>query len=129
MPTSEAITRGLRVQVESTYMPERSDPAADRWFFSYRITLRNEGERPVQLINRHWIITDSDGHVEEVRGPGVVGRQPRLEPGEEFEYTSFCPLGTSFGTMHGSFDMVTDEGERFAAEIAPFSLAQPYSIN
>ena len=129
MPTSEAITRGIRVQVESRYVPERSDPAEQRWFFAYTIRISNEGSETVQLLNRHWTITDHNGDVEEVRGPGVVGKQPVLQPGQSFEYTSFCPLGTSFGTMHGSYEMATAEGERFDVEIAPFALSEPYAIN
>lgn len=129
MPRSEAMTSGVRVRVESKYHPERSRPGENEWFFSYRITVSNEGTRTVQLLTRHWTITDANGHVEEVRGPGVVGQQPVLAQGESFEYTSFCPLGTSFGTMHGTYQMVTDSGERFDAEIAPFQLGEPYSIN
>jgi len=129
MPTSEALTRGIRVAVESRYHPERSHPADNRWFFSYAIRISNEGDETVQLLARHWVITDSEGKVEEVRGPGVVGRQPTLAPGESFEYRSFCPLGTAFGTMHGTYRMVTGSGEPFDAEIAPFALGEPYSIN
>ena len=129
MPTSEAVTRGVRIHVESRYHEERSNPAADEWFFSYTIRIANEGDRTVQLLTRHWVITDSTGQVQEVRGPGVVGKQPRLAPGASFEYTSFCPLKTSFGTMQGSYQMVTDNGEPFDAEIAPFALGRPYSIN
>jgi ApaG protein len=129
MPTSEAVTRGVRVQVESHYHSERSDPTKKEWFFSYRIVVRNEGDEPVRLMTRHWVITDADGGVQEVRGPGVVGQQPLLAPGQSFEYTSFCPLATSFGTMHGTYRMVTDAGEPFDAEIAPFALGEPYSIN
>jgi len=129
MPTSEALTRGIRVAVESRYHPERSHPGDNRWFFSYAIRISNEGHETVQLLARHWVITDSDGKVEEVRGPGVVGRQPTLAPGESFEYRSFCPLGTAFGTMHGTYHMVTGSGEPFEAEIAPFALGEPYSIN
>jgi ApaG protein len=129
MPTSEAVTRGVRVDVESTYHEERSNPAAEEWFFSYRIRIANEGGETVRLLTRHWVITDSTGRVQEVRGPGVVGQQPRLAPGESFEYTSFCPLKTSFGTMQGSYQMITDSGETFDAEIAPFALGQPFSIN
>ena len=129
MPTSEAVTRGVRVEVESFYVPSRSDPAQQEWFFAYRIKITNEGSLTVQLSSRHWIITDANGRVEEVRGPGVVGQQPILAPGESFEYTSFCPLGTPFGTMHGTYQMTAREGERFDAEIAPFTLSQPYAIN
>jgi len=129
MPHSEAITRGFRVQVESTYVPERSDPANKQWFFAYRIRVANEGDETAQLVSRHWIITDANGKVEEVRGPGVVGKQPILSPGRSFEYTSFCPLGTSFGTMHGTFQMVTSSKTEFDIVVAPFSLSEPYAIN
>ena len=129
MNTSEAITRGVVVHVESTYIPERSDPFGDRWFFAYRIRISNGGDEAVQLINRHWIITDANGRVEEVKGPGVVGQQPILEPGESFEYTSFCPLETPFGTMQGSYQMTSESGESFDAEIAEFSLSEPMTVN
>lgn len=110
-------------------MPERSNPDKGAWFFAYTVLVTNEGEDTVQLVSRHWIITNADGEVEEVRGPGVVGAQPVLAPGESFEYTSACPLPTAFGTMHGSYQMVTEAGERFDAEIAPFSLSMPYAVN
>lgn len=129
MPTSESVTRKIRIRVESHYDPERSDPGRDRWFFVYTIRIANEGSEPVQLISRHWIITDADGKVEEVRGPGVIGEQPVLEPDQSFEYSSGCPLGTAFGTMHGTYQMVTRNGEHFDAEIAPFALSLPYAIN
>ncbi|HVO26603.1 MAG TPA: Co2+/Mg2+ efflux protein ApaG [Candidatus Margulisiibacteriota bacterium] len=126
---SEAITRGIRIQVQSRYVPERSQPQQSQWFFVYHVRISNEGTEPAQLVSRHWIITDANGHVEEVKGPGVVGKQPMLGPGEEFEYTSFCPLPTPFGTMHGTYQMVTPDGRTFDAEIAPFSLAEPHAIN
>ncbi len=107
--SSDATTQGVRVQVRARYSAEHSDPQRSQWFFLYTIRIANEGERPVQLLTRHWTITDATGHVEEVRGPGVVGVQPRLEPGEDFEYTSGCPLQTPFGSMEGSFQMVTEE--------------------
>ena len=129
MFTSEATTRGIRVRVQSRYVPERSQPAHNEWFFIYTIRISNEGTEPAQLISRHWIITDANGHVEEVKGPGVVGQQPLLAPGESFEYTSACPLRTQFGTMHGTYQMVTDTEAGFNAEIAPFSLAEPHAIN
>ena len=129
MPSSEAVTEGIRVRVEASYSPERSQPSAQRWFFLYEITLTNEGSATVQLLERHWIITDGRGGVEEVRGPGVVGVQPTLRPGESFQYTSGCPLRTSFGTMHGSYLMVTPTGRRFEVQIAPFALSEPYGIN
>lgn len=129
MPNSEAFTRGFRVQVESTFVPERSDPATKQWFFAYRIRVANEGQETAQLVSRHWVITDANGKVEEIRGPGVVGKQPVLSPGRSFEYTSFCPLATSFGTMHGTFQMITQSREEFDVTVAPFSLCEPYAIN
>lgn len=127
--TSDATTRGVRVEVEARYVPERSDPKAARWFFAYHIRITNHGSERVRLVTRHWIISDSHGRTEEVRGPGVVGEQPVLDPGESFEYTSFCPLGTSFGSMRGSYHMVAASGAEFDAEIAPFSLAEPFAVN
>jgi len=115
--------------VQSNYVPERSEPEQNQWFFVYNVRIANEGRETAQLISRHWIITDGNGRVEEVKGPGVVGKQPVLGPGEAFEYTSFCPLPTPFGTMHGTYQMVTGDGARFDAEIAPFSLAEPHAIN
>ena len=129
MTNSEAVTRNLRVQVKARFIPERSKPDERLWFFTYAIRITNEGDEPVQLVSRHWVITDSMGKVEEVRGPGVVGQQPHLEPGESFEYTSACPLRTSFGTMQGTYQMITAGGVRFDARIAPFALGEPYSIN
>jgi len=126
---SEAETRGVHVRVDSKFESERSDPDSGSWFFSYTVRIRNVGQETVQLISRHWIITDAEGRVEEVRGPGVVGQQPVLQPGQAFEYTSGCPLGTSFGTMHGTYQMVTRAGESFDVEIAPFALSLPYAIN
>ncbi len=124
---SEAVTRGVRVQVESRHDPGRSHPGL--WFFLYTVTLSNEGDEPVRLVSRHWIIQDANGRVEEVRGPGVVGETPRLEPGESFEYTSGCPLPTAFGSMRGTYRMVTDSGEAFDAEIAEFTLSPPLQVH
>ena len=126
---SDATTRGVRVQVRSTYLPERSSPADSHYFFTYRVRISNGGGEAVQLVSRHWVIADADGRVEEVRGPGVVGEQPVLEPGEAFEYTSFCPLPTPIGSMHGTYQMVTAGGSAFDAEIAAFSLAVPTALN
>ena len=127
--SSEAITRGLRVRVEPEFDPESSLPEQERWFFRYTVTIANEGTETVQLISRHWIITDGDGKIEEVRGPGVVGHQPTLSPGQAFSYSSGCPLTTSMGIMQGTFQMVTADGEAFDAEIAPFELSEPYVVN
>ncbi len=128
--TSEAVTRKVRVTVVSEYAPARSAPADSQWFFLYTITIANEGTETVQLLTRHWIITDGSGHVEEVKGPGVVGQQPTLAPGETFTYTSGCPLTTPFGTMQGTYQMVvagsTDE---FDVTIAPFTLSEPYTVH
>jgi len=129
MNSSEAETRGVIVRVSSTFIPERSAPLQNRWFFAYRITISNHGNEVVQLISRHWIITDANGNVEEVKGPGVVGQQPVLEPGESFEYTSFCPLSTPFGSMRGTYQMTTEHGESFDAEIGEFGLSQPMAVN
>ncbi len=126
---SEALTNGVRVRVESTFDPLRSRVAENLWFFLYTITIANEGDRQVQLLSRHWIITDEAGRIEEVRGTGVVGEQPVLEPGEAFEYTSGCPLPTPTGTMQGTYFMCTGEGELFEAEVAPFLLSEPYLVN
>ncbi len=126
---SEALTDGIRVEVRARYSPEHSDPAHSRWFFLYTIRVSNEGETAAQLLNRHWIIVDATGHVEEVRGEGVVGKQPHLEPGESFEYTSGCPLGTPFGSMSGSYEMQRVDGTRFEAEVALFELVQPVAIH
>lgn len=129
MFTSEATTRGVRVKVESEYAPDRSEPSKNQWFFLYSVTIVNEGTETVQLLTRHWIIKDGAGHIEEVRGPGVVGKQPILKPGESFEYTSGCPLTTPFGVMEGTYQMITQEGERFDARIAPFTLSEPYTVH
>jgi ApaG protein len=127
--SSEAITRGVRVFVQAEYAPERSRPAKNEWFFLYTVKISNEGLEPVQLVTRHWVITDGTGRVEEVRGPGVVGQQPMLKPGESFEYTSGCPLATRFGVMEGTYQMVSENGDLFDARIAPFALSEPYTVN
>jgi ApaG protein len=129
MFTSEAVTRGVRVAVESEYAPDRSQPSQNQWFFLYTITITNEGTETVQLLSRHWIITDGAGHVEEVKGPGVVGQQPVLQPGESFTYTSGCPLSTPFGTMEGTYQMVSRSADFFDARIAPFTLSEPYTVH
>jgi ApaG protein len=129
VPTSEAVTKGIRVHVESRYDPTRSRPDQSQWFFLYTVRITNEGSVTTQLISRHWIITDATGHIEEVRGPGVVGEQPVLGTGQSFEYTSGCPLPTPFGTMHGTYQMVAANGERFDATIAPFTLTEPHAVH
>ncbi len=129
MFTSEAVTQGIRVQVQSQYDPSRSRPHQNQWFFLYTVRIANESSVTVQLLSRHWIITDATGHVEEVRGPGVVGEQPVLEPRQSFEYTSGCPLTTPFGSMHGAYQMATAGGERFDATIAAFTLSEPHALH
>jgi ApaG protein len=124
-PTSSAETDGIRVRVQSQYLAEESSPRHDRYVFAYTITISNEGQRAAQLRTRHWIITDARGRIEEVRGDGVVGKQPRLMPGQAFQYTSSCALATPVGTMHGTYQMWRDDGSSFDAVIAPFSLVQP----
>jgi ApaG protein len=128
-PTSEAITNNVRVEVESQYVPQRSQPFQSRWFFSYTVRITNEGDQTVQLLSRHWIITNASGHTEEVNGPGVVGEQPVLGPGETFQYTSACTLETSSGLMRGTYQMVTEDGQHFDVEIAPFALREPYTVH
>lgn len=127
---SDTTTRGIRIEVEASYEPERSSPAESYFFFSYRVRISNVGDAVAQLLSRLWIITDSDGEVQRVEGPGVVGETPVLEPGKWFEYTSFCPLKTAVGTMEGYYVMeVARGGERFEARIAPFTLAVPGAVN
>ena len=115
----------IRVEVETSYVDEQSDPNERRYVFSYTITIRNEGSVPARLLKRHWIITDSNGKVQEVRGEGVVGEQPYLKPGQGFRYSSGAVLETPVGAMQGSYEMVADDGEQFDAPIAAFRLAMP----
>ena len=123
----EAITRAIRVHVESEFAPARSNPQQNQWFFYYTIRIINEGRETVQLLSRHWVITDAMGATREVRGPGVVGKQPRLEPGQSFEYTSGCDLTTPFGSMRGTYQMINDQQEHFEIEIPAFTLTEPYT--
>ena len=119
----------IQVLVETEYLPEQSDEAEDRFVFAYHITIRNAGNVPAQLISRHWIITDADGEVQEVKGLGVVGHQPLLAPGQEFEYTSGCALTTAVGTMRGSYHMTAEDGTQFEAEIPEFVLSMPRMLH
>jgi ApaG protein len=115
----------IRVVVDTSYLAEQSNPGERRYVFSYTITIRNEGNVPARLLTRHWIITDSNGKVQEVRGEGVVGEQPYLKPGQGFRYSSGAVLETPVGAMQGSYQMVSDEGDHFDAPIAAFRLAMP----
>lgn len=126
---SDTTTHGVNIQVRSEYVPAQSDPPRRQFFFAYHVKISNTGRDPVKLLTRHWVITDAFGEVEQVRGPGVVGEQPRLEPGEAFEYSSACPLPTPHGSMQGSYQMITDDGVAFNAQIAPFNLSPPGSQN
>ena len=128
MYTSDTVTQGVRVQVMAQYSAEQSQPLQNQWFFLYTVQISNEGIETVQLISRHWIITDADHHVKEVRGLGVVGKQPVLDPGESFQYTSGCPLSTPFGSMRGTYQMLKRDGVRFDVEIGPFALTEPYTV-
>ena len=127
--TSEALTNNVGVEVESRYAPEHSQPSHSQWVFHYTVRISNRGQDTVQLLTRHWIITDATGHTEEVKGPGVVGATPVLQPGECFEYTSHCNLHTSTGVMYGTYQMVSRDGDHFDAEIAPFALHVPYTVH
>jgi ApaG protein len=126
---SDATTNGIRVQVTTRFLPERSAPPQGLFFFAYHIVISNVGDETAQLISRHWIITNADGQVREVEGEGVVGYQPVLEPGESFDYTSFCDLDTPVGTMHGTYTLVRPGGGAFEARIAPFTLAAPNALH
>jgi ApaG protein len=127
--TSETVTNKVRVEVESQYAPEHSQPSMNQWFFYYTIRITNERDDTVQLLSRHWIIKDATDHVEEVRGEGVVGEQPVLASGESFQYTSGCPLKTSSGLMRGTYQMVAEDGSPFEVDIAPFALHVPYTVH
>jgi ApaG protein len=127
--TSEAVTNNVRVEVASQYAPDRSRPLHNEWFFHYTIRISNEGENTVQLLSRHWIVTDECGKVDEYKGPGVVGEQPVLQPGESFQYTSGCPLHTATGIMRGTYQMINDDGDHFDVEIAPFELREVYTVH
>ena len=122
-------TRGIRVAVEARYLSEESEPEKSKYLFAYEITIENEGESPAQLVSRHWVIKDAFNGVEEVRGDGVVGQTPLLEPGESFTYSSYCPLRTDYGTMRGTYRMVRPSGEEFDATVAPFALMASYLLN
>lgn len=118
-------SRKIQIQVEPAYIAGQSDPGNNHYVFSYTVTIRNEGNKPAKLLTRHWIITDGDGQVQEVKGEGVIGEQPYLKPGEGFQYTSGTFMSTPVGTMQGSYQMLADDGETFDAEIPSFTLSVP----
>ncbi len=124
-----ATTDGVTVRVSVSYLPEQSEPERGRWFWAYHIRLENEGTETVQLLTRHWVITDGRGARHSVEGEGVVGEQPVIEPGASFDYVSGCPLATPSGAMQGSYQMVRADGAVFAVEIPRFSLFAPAVLN
>ena len=126
-PVSEAVTNDVRVEVMAQHSPENSKPG--EWVFQYTVRITNQGLETVQLISRHWIITDGVDHTEEVRGPGVVGAQPVLAPGESFKYSSWCPLRTPTGVMRGTYQMLRTDGGQFDIEVAPFALKARYTVH
>jgi len=123
-----SITRSIRVSVKPVFLDEQSSPSNEHYVWAYQVRIENDGSETVQLINRHWHITDEMGRIQEVRGAGVVGEQPTLRPGEPFEYTSGTPLDSPSGIMVGSYEMKTSAGERFDVDIPAFSLDSPYQI-
>jgi len=129
MLKSDNDTHCIDISVSTQYLQEQSDPAHDRYAFAYTIGIENRGEQPVKLLSRHWIITDDQQRVEEVRGTGVVGLQPLINPGQRFVYTSGAVLATEFGTMQGSYEMSTADGETFAAAIPAFLLSRPHRVH
>jgi len=121
----QAITRGIAVSVVPSYLEARSSPPTSQYFWAYHVTIENQGRETIQLLSRHWMITNARGELTEVKGPGVVGEQPVLKPGESFEYTSGCPLNTTSGMMGGAYQMETESGEHFDIEIPTFALDLP----
>lgn len=126
---AEAKKYSIEVRVQTQYLPEQSEPAAGRHVFSYAVDIVNTGTVAAQLISRHWLITDADGLVQEVRGLGVVGHQPLLQPGQTFEYASGCSLATPVGTMKGSYQMTAEDGVQFEATIPEFVLSMPRTLH
>ncbi len=125
----EEYGEGIEVEVDTHYMESESEPDEDRYVFAYTVTIRNNGKVPAKLLTRHWIITDANGKVQEVKGDGVVGETPHLKPGEGFQYTSGTMLDTPMGTMGGSYQMITDEGIEFDASIPDFLLTTPRTLH
>jgi ApaG protein len=121
--------RRIEIETVTHYLANQSQPEVDRYVFAYTITIRNQGAKPAKLVARHWVITDANGQVQEVRGEGVVGEQPHLAPGESFRYTSAAMIATPVGVMRGEYQMVADDGERFDAEIPAFTLAIPRTLH
>jgi len=125
IPVAESTKYHISINVDTTYLAEQSDPASDRYVFAYTISIANTGTVAAQLISRHWVITDAENVTQEVKGLGVVGEQPLLQPGESFEYTSGTAMATPVGTMQGTYQMVAEDGIKFDAEIPKFTLSMP----
>lgn len=119
----------ISVKVQAVYMEDQSDPESERYVFSYTVTIQNNGEQTAKLLSRHWVITDADNNIQEVRGDGVVGEQPRIKPGEGFQYTSGTVLDTPVGSMRGSYQMQSEDGETFDADIPMFTLSVPMILH
>ncbi len=126
---ADSIADNIRIHIISTYSPENSDPQRGMWYFFYQVKIANHADQPVRLISRHWKITNAEGVVSEVNGPGVVGKQPHIMPGESFHYTSACPLDSPFGSMHGNYTMISDSGTIFDAKVPSFTLSKPHAVN
>lgn len=126
---TDKLPHNFDVKVETAYIPSESDPDSARYIFAYTITIMNKGQAPAQLLNRHWVITDSNGKVQEVKGEGVVGEQPYIKPGQGFQYTSGTMLETPIGVMQGTYEMISDSGTSFNAEVKPFRLAIPQVLH
>ena len=129
MSLKKTQTPQFEITATSVFVQSESDPLQSKYFFAYKISVKNKGAQVAQLMSRHWIITDALGHVEEVRGPGIVGLQPRIQPGHDFEYDSACPLRTASGSMKGYYHFLSEEGEPFQIEIPEFYLVSPNAMN
>ena len=127
--TERAVTQDIQVEVKARFVPEQSAPRDGRFLFTYQIKISNLGTFPVRLVSRHWIITDGNGRTEEVKGPGVIGEQPWIQPGQSFQYESFCPLPTPTGSMQGFYEMTSEPGGHFSVEIPQFFLVEPSSFH
>lgn len=129
MSTQNTVAPQFHISIKTAYVEAESQPEKNHYFFIYRVTIKNMGNAPAQLMSRHWMITDAFGHKEEVRGPGVIGVQPKINSGQTFEYESACPLPTSSGSMKGFYHMISDEGESFSIEIPEFYLLAPTALH
>ncbi|WP_295899800.1 Co2+/Mg2+ efflux protein ApaG [uncultured Bdellovibrio sp.] len=129
MAMQKTTTPNFQITAKVVYVPAESRPEQGYHFFAYKISIKNVGEAPAQLMSRHWVITDARGHKEEVRGPGVVGMQPKIQPGQTFEYDSACPLHASTGSMQGRYHFVAENGESFSVEVPEFYLIAPHALH